>query len=141
MITIQRSRLAFVLLLSSLALAQAPAKRLIQVDDMHRIHEVRDPQISPEDQWVAYVVTSVDTNADKGETHIWMANWEGTQQVQLTSGSESENMPRWSPDGRYLSFLSGRKGKTRGSQVWLLDRRGGEAQQLTDVKGKLSFYG
>jgi len=141
MITIQRSRLVFVLLLSSLALAQTPAKRLIQVDDMHRLHDVRDPQVSPDDQWVAYVVSSVDTNADKGETHIWMANWQGTQQLQLTSGSESENMPRWSPDGRYLSFLSGRKGKTRGSQVWLLDRRGGEAQQLTDVKGKLSFYG
>jgi dipeptidyl aminopeptidase/acylaminoacyl peptidase len=141
MITTQRLHLAFFLLLSSLALAQPPAKRLIQVDDMHRIHDVRDPQVSPEDKWVAYVVSSVDSTADKSETHVWMANWEGTQQLQLTSGSESENMPRWSPDGRYLSFLSGRKGKTRGSQVWLLDRRGGEAQQLTDVKGKLSFYG
>jgi dipeptidyl aminopeptidase/acylaminoacyl peptidase len=141
MITIQRSRLAFVLLLSSLVFAQPPAKRLLKVDDMHRFHEVRDPQVSPDDKWVAYVVSSVDTTADKSETHVWMANWEGTQQLQLTSGSESENVPRWSPDGLYLSFLSGRKGKTRGSQVWLLDRRGGEAQQLTDVKGKLSSYG
>jgi Tol biopolymer transport system component len=33
--------------------------------------------------------------------------------------------PRWSPDGKYLSFLSSRDSKT-GSQVWLIDRRGGE---------------
>lgn len=48
--------------------------------------------------------------------------------------------PRLSPDGKYLSFLSGRPGKAKGSQVWGIDRRGGKAQQLTDVKGRVSAY-
>src|SRR5262249_11828052 len=48
--------------------------------------------------------------------------------------------PRWSPDGRYLAFTSSRPGKARGNQVWLLDRSGGEAQQLTEVKGRLQGY-
>src|SRR5205085_12121881 len=43
----------------------------------------------------------------------------------------SSSHPRWSPDGRYMAFLSARnEGKT---QIWLLNRQGGEAQKLTDT--------
>jgi len=130
--------------LAFLALPLLPAQnaqRLIKLEDMHAFHEVRDPQVAPDGKWVAYTVGSVDTVADKSDTDIWMASWDGSQQIRMTSSPEAENAPRWSPDGRYLSFLSGRTGgKARGSQVWVLDRQGGEAQQLTDVKGRLSSY-
>ena len=117
------------------------AQRLIKLEDMHAFHDVRDPQISPDGKWVAYTVTSVDAGADKSDTDVWMASWDGKQQLRMTSSPDAENSPRWSPDGRYLSFVSGRTGgKARGSQVWVLDRQGGEAQQLTDVKGRLSSY-
>jgi dipeptidyl aminopeptidase/acylaminoacyl peptidase len=128
------------LLSAALLPAQTPVKRPIKVDDMHAFHDVRDVQISPDGKWVAYTVSSVDVAADKSDTDVWMVSWDGKQQLRLTSSPESENAPRWSPDGRYLSFLSGRPGKSRGTQVWLLDRSGGEAQQFTDVKGRISSY-
>jgi dipeptidyl aminopeptidase/acylaminoacyl peptidase len=124
----------------SLLFAQPAARRLLKVDDMHKFHDVRDAQISPDGKWIAYTVSSVDTTADKGDTDVWMVNWDGTEHLRVTSSPEGENAPRWSPDGRYLSFLSSRPGKAKGSQVWLLDRMGGEAQQLTDIKGRLSSY-
>ena len=68
-----------------------------------------------------------------------MVSWDGTQQIQVTSTPESESRPRWSPDGKYLSFVSSRQG-AKDAQVWLLNRAGGEAVKLTDVKGGVSDY-
>ena len=48
------------------------AQRLLTVDDMHKFHDVRDAQISPEGKWVAYRVSSVDVAADKSDTDVWM---------------------------------------------------------------------
>ncbi len=102
------------------------------------MRQVSDPEVSPDGNWVAYTVTSNDREADKRRSSIWMVNWQGSQNIRLTEGPESDSTPRWSPDGKYLSFLSARKdGK---SQVWLLDRRGGEAQQLTNVKRDIDAY-
>jgi dipeptidyl aminopeptidase/acylaminoacyl peptidase len=119
--------------------AQAPAKRSIAIDDIYRMQQVANPQCSPDGKWIAYTVTGVDREADKRRTSIWMVNWEGTQSLRLTYGPESDTSPRWSPDGKYLAFLSSRTGEGK-SQIWLLDRRGGEARALTNVKEDISSY-
>ncbi len=116
------------------AFAENSAKRYLDLDDLNRLRDLEDPQVSPDGNWVAYTVRTVDKEADKNVTHIWMAAWDGSQALQLTFDSESESSPRWSPDGKYLSFVSSRPGKAKGSQVWIMDRRGGEAQQLTAFK-------
>src|SRR5687768_1455911 len=139
-----RRRLSSISLLLILALANSlaaqTARRPLKLDDMTRFRNVGDPQISPDGQWVAYTVSTVNTKDDKSNTHIWMVNIDGSNNRQITFSNESENSPRFSPDGKYLSFTSSRPGKTRGSQVWLLDRSGGEAMQLTELKGRLQGH-
>src|SRR5215470_3817451 len=124
------------LLVHGIASAQ---KRSLAVDDVYNVKDVRDPQRSPDGKWVAYVVSRAIKDTDKNDSDIWMASWDGTQEIQLTSSAESESQPRWSPDGKYLSFVSSRQG-AKGGQLWLMNRAGGEAVKVTDVKGGISEY-
>jgi dipeptidyl aminopeptidase/acylaminoacyl peptidase len=128
--------LACALAVPTAALAQ---KRELGADDIYNIKDVRDPQRSPDGNWVAYVVSRAIKDTDKNDSDIWMVSWDGTQDVQLTSSNENESLPRWSPDNRYLSFVSSRQGARHG-QLWLMNRAGGEAVKVTDVKGGISDY-
>jgi dipeptidyl aminopeptidase/acylaminoacyl peptidase len=113
--------------------AQQPpsAPRPITIADYFQIHEVHDPQITPDGQWIAYSVSTPNREEDKSESRIWMTAAVGGDAIALTAEGASSSHPRWSPDGKWLAFLSARdEGKT---QVWLLNRLGGEAQKLTDT--------
>ena len=131
-------RFALVFLLIGVPLA-AQEKRPIKVDDIYNIRDVRDPQRSPDGKWVAYTVTTALKETDKNNTDVWMVSWDGTQQIQVTSTPEGESSPRWSPDNKYLSFISSRQG-AKGGQLWLLNRAGGEAVKITDIKGGVSDH-
>jgi dipeptidyl aminopeptidase/acylaminoacyl peptidase len=120
-------------LLSLLATAQQPAAapRAITVDDAFQIKAVDDPQISPDGVWVAYTVETASLKKDKSYTQVWIVPSAGGEPMAMTVDTETSTHPRWSPDGKYLAFLSGRNdGKT---QVYLLNRQGGEAQKITDT--------
>src|SRR5690606_37299797 len=112
--------------------AQAAQPRPLAVQDLFALRRVGSPAISPDGEWVAYTVTTVLEKQDRARTRIWMAPAAGGEAVPLTAEGVSSSSPQWSPDGRYLGFLSARNGDE--TQVWVLDRRGGEAQKLTDVK-------
>jgi dipeptidyl aminopeptidase/acylaminoacyl peptidase len=124
--------------------AAQTARRPLSLDDLPKIRTVSDPQTSPDGKWVAFTVGRTDVEKDKRDTDIWMVSWDGTEQVRLTFTDDSgESAPRWSPDGRYLAFLAARgdeEQKKKGSQVWLLNRAGGEAEKLTDIKGGVAAY-
>jgi len=107
--------------------------------DFDKIPTVSDPQLSPDGKWVACSVSEVDTAKDKRVSHLWMQSWDGKESLELTHGEEAASSPRWSPDGKYLSFISSRDSK-KGGQIWLMDRRGGEGVKLTDIKGDVDEY-
>jgi dipeptidyl aminopeptidase/acylaminoacyl peptidase len=130
------SRLAVflsILVLTPCTFAQqpTPAPRPITIEDYFRIREVHDPQWSPDAQSAAYVVKTAILKTDKNEERIWMVPRSGGEAIALTAEGVSSSHPRWSPDGKFIVFLSERNdGQT---QVWLLNLRGGDAQRLTET--------
>jgi dipeptidyl aminopeptidase/acylaminoacyl peptidase len=116
--------------------AAARAPRLLAVDDLFALKTVADPRISPDGRWVAYTVTTLDAKKDKSATDVYMVPFAGGEAVRLTNGDKPATHPRWSPDGRYLAFLSERDDKH--AQVWLLNRLGGDAARATDFKADVS---
>ena len=123
----------------AMAAAASDARRALSAEDFYRMESVSDPRISPDGQWVAYLVTTNDRDADEARSAVWMVSWDGTQHVQLTTPASSISAPRWSPDGRYLAYLA-KPTDAEHSQVMLLDRRGGEARALTKVTDDIDSY-
>lgn len=134
-----RLTLFLLCLATSVSGAQPTSRRPIRVDDLFRIRTVREPQVSPDGQWVAYVVSQLDSVKDRATSDLFMVSWDGARTVQLTWSPEGEGAPRWSPDGRYLSFVATR-GDVKTAQVWVLDRQGGEARRLTNHKAGVGAY-
>jgi dipeptidyl aminopeptidase/acylaminoacyl peptidase len=111
--------------------ADAPPRPL-KIDDRFALRSVKEPRVSPDGAWVAFTVETMDLKKDESESRVWMVPVAGGEAVVMTAGGSSADEPRWSPDGKYLSFLSDREKDI--DQVFVLDRRGGEARQITDVK-------
>ena len=118
--------------------AAARQKRALQVEDIFQFRNVSDPRISPDGEWIAYAVSRLDQKEDASDTDIYMVPFVGGDPIRLTASDKAETDPRWSPDGKYLAFLANRDDTK--TQVWLLDRRGGEAVKLTDYKGGVSSF-
>ncbi len=118
--------------------AGAYAGRALSPQDWYRFQPLSDLQIAPDGASVAYLVTTYDKESDESRSALWIADWAGAQSMPLTRG-ESVTDPRFSPDGRYLSFLAARPSESA-TQLWLLERRGGEARPVSHVTGEISSY-
>ncbi len=114
-------------------------KDSLSIDAILSLKRVSELQVSPNEQWLAYTVSVIDTAKDKSFKQIWMVSSEGGDPVLMTAKETSASRPRWSPDGKYLSFMAS-KGENAKTQVWNLNRLGGEAQQVTKVKQGVSGY-
>ena len=95
-----------------------------------RIDRVGAPAVSPAGDLIVYAVRHTDIEADKGRYDLWLSSIGGGEPRRLTTHEANDTSPAWSPDGRYILFLSSR-GET--TQVWRLPVNGGEAEPVTDL--------
>src|SRR5437660_1376730 len=118
--------------------------RTITIEDLYQIKFVSKPRISTDGQRVAFVVTTIDGDKHKYHSSVWVAPAAGGEARRFTTGPANADSPVWSPDGRWLAFVSEREGEASGKdqkeqkkqekskgQIWVMPTDGGEARQLT----------
>jgi dipeptidyl aminopeptidase/acylaminoacyl peptidase len=134
--------LAFCVLLMGLPFpwALGQAQRTLKPEDFAQLREVDEPNISPDGNFVAYVVKVADMEKDKRPGNLWLARWDGSENRALTFGNKGQKHPRWSPDGKSIAFLSGREDDNENDQLWVMLIAGGEAEKFTDTKGGVEDF-
>lgn len=104
------------------------AKRPMTAEDLYKIKNVSDPQVSPDGRWIAYTVSVPNLEKNNFNSDIWLVPISGGSPIQMTNSPKSDHSPRWSPDGRLIAFISSRDGK---DNLYLLPVQGGESKRLT----------
>ncbi len=100
------------------------------VHDLVAMDRLSDWQVSPDGRTVVFVVSSVDLEANRRRTDLWLVRTDGTGLRRLTTHPAGDFNPRWAPDGKTVYFLSTRSGS---SQVWRISVDGGEAEAVTNL--------
>ena len=129
---LRRSISVLIVLTVSLAPARGAAQgpRPMGLVDLLNVPRVGDPQLSPDGREILFTRSESDWKSGRRVTHIWRARIGSGDPMQLTHGAESENAPRWSPDGKTIAFTA-KRGDNEFAQIYLLPADGGEAQPLT----------
>jgi dipeptidyl aminopeptidase/acylaminoacyl peptidase len=126
--------LLVVIMMLIAANAQAQ-KRGFTIEDLYRIKSISDVRVSPNGQSVIYAVTTSDLPRAKRVSRIWMMGSDGQSAKPLTGGDKGESSPAFSPDGKWISYISSKDGSP---QLYLIPAAGGAARKLTNISSGVS---
>lgn len=125
--------------------AQATAPTVPTIDQSLEWLSAFNPKISPDGKRVVYEVQKTNWEENAFERNLWIGDVAGGETHALTTAKKSSTNPAWSPDGKWIAFLSDRPGQFAGTaegkkQLYVISADGGEAQQVTKVENDVSDF-
>jgi len=141
--------------------APKPSKSAWSPDDVVNAETATGFQISPDGRWVVWVKGTPDEEKGVRVGNLIRSSLTEDKDVDLTRGNQGARLPRWSPDGKHIAFLSTRpvpkpkdSARTKSvrkrsraeeeeepkTQIWLLDPFGGEPWHLTDYSRDIEYF-
>lgn len=126
---------------AALALTATAEPAKFGIDDLVRIANVTDLDLSPDGEYVVYSVGEPNFEEDAARYDLWRVRWDGSGRRALTRTADAdEYQAAYSPDGRWIAFLSDRGEEDAKTQVWMMPADGGEAEALTALPGGVSDF-
>lgn len=125
--------------------ASAPASSVPTIDQSLEWQAAFNPKISPDGKRVVYEVQKTNWEENAFERNLWIGEIAGGETHALTTAKKSSMNPAWSPDGKWIAFLSDRPGQIAGTaegkkQLYVISADGGEAQQVTKVENDVNDF-
>ncbi|MGC9400408.1 MAG: S9 family peptidase [Anaerolineae bacterium] len=114
-------------------------KRWMTAEDLYAIEQVTYAELSPDGARVVYARQWVDRETEKKYANLWVVAAGGGAPRRFTVGKHVDGLPRWSPDGKQIAFISNRDDEKQ-SQLYLIPVDGGEAQPLTELQGEIGTF-
>lgn len=104
------------------------------IQELIELPTLETAQISPDGRFVAFEQSQPDWEKDSYISQLWLVATDGeTEPRQLTFSPNGSRQPRWSPDGRFLAFISKRE-EDECCQIYRLSPTGGEAERLSKAE-------
>jgi Tol biopolymer transport system component len=82
-----------------------------------------NPDWSPDGEWIVFAMR-------EPQEDLFVIRRDGTGLRQLTNDVHKDRVPRWSPDGKQITFYSDRSGRY---QVWVVSSDGSGLRQLMNI--------
>jgi dipeptidyl aminopeptidase/acylaminoacyl peptidase len=126
-----------ILLLATLLLvplsSSSAQKRAFTIEDLYLVKSISDVHISPDGRSVIYAVSTSDLPRAKRATQVWVMDIDGRNARQITSGEAGSTSPTFSPDGRWIAFIS-----AKDNNLYVMPAGGGEARKVTNISTGVS---
>ena len=132
---------ALLALSAFLTSAAAQVRKPFSFDDFGKVAYVGEAEISPDGQRVVYSVMRTDMKNDSSTSQLMLFNLATGDQRPLTPERKTAGSATWSPDGKWLAFVSTKMGDpTAKPQIYVLPMDGGEAQAVTNAPNGVGSY-
>src|SRR5260221_13968940 len=123
--------------------APAAASTTPTIDQSLEWKRAFNPKISPDGKRVVYELQKTNWEDNAFDRNLWIADIAAGESHALTSAKKSSTNPVWSPDGKWIAFLSDSPGQITGTpegkkQLYVISTDGGEAQQLTKTENDVN---
>lgn len=112
-------------------------KDVIQINDLYALQSITNPKLAPNEQEAVFIRTQMNEEENEYAAHLFHVDLQTEDVTQWTFGHERISSPQWSPSGDAVAFLAKREDV---QQVYVLQKRGGEARALTDVPNGVSSF-
>lgn len=115
-----------------------PTRTPARLDALLEVRITEDVNVTNDGKRVAFVVWERGPGESRHRARIWITERASGEARPFISGKRNEICPRWSPDGKYLAFITTAEGENEKPQLHLVEAAGGTPRGVCKLPNGVS---